>query len=127
MTGGFLHWPLWVPYEIYMRTDYIYGWKAIEDKNGFTAAQASMNMPESFLYLFYLYIIYSRGTQLEAACGGAKSRFLAQRYVAGQAGALAVLIGFTAAVMTCSKTLLYGMLHLSYMQNLTVTHTHRTQ
>lgn len=108
MTGGSLHWPIWVPYEIYMRTGYIYGWKAINEKNGFTAAQASMNVPETLLYCFYLYLVYSQGIQSKTTCGGVKPGFLAQRYVDGQPGALAVVVGFAAAVMTCSKTSLYG-------------------
>jgi hypothetical protein len=108
MTGGSLHWPLWGPYEIYMRTDFIYGWKAFNEKNGFTAAQGSMNIPETLLYLYYLYLVYSQSTQSSPAHGGAKRRFLAQKHVAGRSGALAVVVGFTAAVMTFSKTLLYG-------------------
>jgi hypothetical protein len=108
MPGGSLHWPIWAPYEPYTRIDYIYGWKAFNEKNGFTAAQASMNAPETFLYIYYLYLVYSRGTQVKAARGGAKLGVLAQRYVAGQPGAVTVMAGFTAAVMTCSKTILYG-------------------
>jgi hypothetical protein len=108
MPGGSLHWPIWVPYELYLQTDYIYGWKAVNEKNGFTSAQGSMNVPETLLYIYYLYIVYSQGTQLKAARGGESPGFLAQRYIAGRSGALAVMVGYTAAVMTFSKTLLYG-------------------
>jgi hypothetical protein len=107
MPGGSLHW-IWVPYEIYLRTDYIYGWKAIEEKNGFTSAQGSMNVPETLLYFCYLYLVYSKGTQPKATRRGANPGFPAQRYVGGQLGALAVMVGFAAAIMTFSKTLLYG-------------------
>jgi hypothetical protein len=93
-----------------MRTDYVYGWKAFNEKNGFTSAQGSMNVPETVLYFYYLYIVYSQGTQLKVIRGGVKPGFLAQRYVDGQPGALAAAVGFAAAVMTLSKTLLYGAL-----------------
>jgi hypothetical protein len=108
MPGGSLQWPLWVAYEPYTRTDYMYGWKALNDKNGFTSAQASMNMPETILYIYYLYIVYSQGTKLKATCGRENPDFLAQRYTTGHPAALAVMVGFAAAVMTFSKTLLYG-------------------
>jgi len=108
MPGGSLYWPIWVAYEPYTRTDYMYGWKAFSEKNGFTSAQGSMNVPETLLYISYLYLVHSQGTQLGATRGGAKPAFIAQRYVGGKSGALATLFGFTAAVMTCSKTLLYG-------------------
>lgn len=110
MPGGSLHSPIWVPYEIYMQTDYVYGWKAFNEKNGFTSAQGSMNIPETLLFLYYLYLVYLHSTQSTATHGGPvpKPGFLAQRYVHGKHGALAVVVGFTAAVMTLSKTLLYG-------------------
>jgi hypothetical protein len=92
-----------------MQTDYIYDWKAFNEKNGFTSAQAFRNIPETLLYMLYLYIVYSQGTQLKATIGSAKSDWLAQRSIAGRAGALAAMVGFVAAVMTLSKTLLYGM------------------
>ncbi|KAH6661676.1 hypothetical protein B0J14DRAFT_631365 [Halenospora varia] len=106
MPGGSLHWPIWVPYEIYMRTDYVYGWKPINEKNGFTSAQGSMNVPETLLYASYLYLVY---TQSKVTGGGAKPGFFAHRYVDGWPGAMAAVIGFAAAIMTFSKTLLYGL------------------
>lgn len=109
MPGGSLHSPIWVLYEIYMRTDYLYGWKAIEEKNGFTAAQASMNVLETLLYFYYLWLVYSHGIQLKATSDGAKPRVLANRNISGQPGALAVIAGFAASVMTFSKTSLYGV------------------
>jgi hypothetical protein len=108
MPGGSLHWPIWSPYETYVRTDYIYGWKAWNEKNGFTAAQAFMNVPETLLYIYYLYLVYSQGTQTKSTCGRSKPGFLAQRFMAGHHGAVVTMVGFTAAVMTCSKTILYG-------------------
>ncbi|KUJ13437.1 uncharacterized protein LY89DRAFT_591637 [Mollisia scopiformis] len=91
MPGGSLQYPLYIPYEIYLQTDYIYGWKALEQNNGFTAAQATMNIVETALYCWYLYIVLDR------------------KYVGGKAGTLAVLVGFSAALMTLSKTVLYGL------------------
>lgn len=97
-----------------MRTDYIYDWKAFNEKNGFTSAQAFMNIPETLLYMLYLYIVYSQGTQLKATLGSVKPHWLAQRSIAGPAGALAAMVGFVAAVMTLSKTLLYCMQHVNF-------------
>ncbi|KAF2670623.1 hypothetical protein BT63DRAFT_454812 [Microthyrium microscopicum] len=109
MPGGALHWPIWAPYEIYVRTDYIYGWKAIEENNGFTAAQGFMNIPETMLYLYYLYVVYTQGVQPKSLSAGSKPSFLAERYVGGRAGALALTAVFTGAVMTLAKTVLYGL------------------
>lgn len=108
MPGDSLHWPIWVLYAPYTRTDYMYGWKALNENNGFTSAQATMNVPETLLYVYYLHLVYSQGTQLRATHGGAKPWFFAKRYVTGQPGALATMAAFTASVMTFSKTLLYG-------------------
>jgi hypothetical protein len=92
-----------------MRTDYIYDWKAFNENNGFKSAQAFMNIPETLFYMLYLYVVYSQGTQLKATLGTSRSDWLAQRSITGQAGALAAMAGFVAALMTLSKTLLYGM------------------
>ncbi|KAI9695060.1 MAG: hypothetical protein M1820_008953 [Bogoriella megaspora] len=109
MPGGSLHWPVWVPYEIYMRTDFIYGWKAINEKNGFTAAQASMNIPETLLYIYYLYLVYTYNTRVSADREVVSAGVPTRRYLLGEPGALAVVVGFAAATMTFSKTFLYGL------------------
>jgi hypothetical protein len=114
MPGGSLHSPLWVPYEIYMETDYVYGWKAIDEKNGFTSAQGAMNIPETLLYMYYLYLVYLHGTNLKVTHEGVRPGFLSQRYIHGNAGALAVVVGFSAAIMTLSKTTLYGTCHFPF-------------
>jgi hypothetical protein len=113
MPGGWLHWPLWAPYELYGTIDYIYGWKAFNEKNGFTAAQAFLNIIESLMYYYYLYILFAYGKQLKAQGRGApkvaRIGFLGQqRYVDGKMGAVALLVGYSAALMTISKTVLYG-------------------
>ncbi|CAD6442664.1 ec1ff267-4fad-4561-94dd-26cae9266b09 [Sclerotinia trifoliorum] len=112
MPGGSLHWPIWAPYELYGKVDYIYGWKAYNEHNGFTAAQTFLNVIESAMYYSYLYILYAYGKPSAAQGRGApkNSGFLGeQRFVDGKMGALAVLVGYSAAVMTLSKTLLYWM------------------
>ncbi|EFY97532.2 hypothetical protein X797_007112 [Metarhizium robertsii] len=96
MEGGAAHWPLWLPYKLYGEVDHIYGWKAFHANNGFTAAQGLLNVVETLMYAVYLWLWYSRG---EATAHG--------RVVTGRPGALAVLIGFSSAVMTLSKTFLY--------------------
>lgn len=114
MPGGSLHWPIWQPYELYGKVDYIYGWKAFNDNNGFTAAQGFLNIVETVMYLYYLYILFAYGRQSNAQGGGApkasKIGFPGQqRYVDGKMGAVAVLVAYSAAVMTVSKTVLYWM------------------
>ncbi|RDW83263.1 hypothetical protein BP5796_04754 [Coleophoma crateriformis] len=114
MPGGSLHWPIWAPYELYGTVDYIYGWKAYNERNGFTGAQTALNVVETAMYFYYLYVLYAYGKPSSAPGRGApkpaKIGYLGeQRYVAGQEGALAVLVAFSAAVMTVSKTVLYWL------------------
>jgi hypothetical protein len=118
MPGGKLHWPLYVPYDLYGRVDYIYGWKAFNEKNGFTSAQGSLNLVESLLYVYYLYILYEFGNQSTKNGRGAPKTATAgflgqQRRVEGKMGALAVLVAYSGAVMTVSKTVLYCTFVLS--------------
>jgi hypothetical protein len=101
-----------VPYDLYGRVDYIYGWKAFHEHNGFTSAQGMLNIIESLMYGYYLYILYAYGKQSKAQGRGAPKAssvgFLGQqRYVDGKMGALAVLVAYSAALMTVSKTVLY--------------------
>lgn len=98
MPDGFLHWPLYVPYALYGEVDHVYGWKAFNAKNGFTAAQTALNLVETVMYLVYLYMLWTRAD---------KAFDSAKRTLSGRDGALAVVIGFSAAVMTLSKTILY--------------------
>ncbi|KAG5920946.1 hypothetical protein E4U61_007321 [Claviceps capensis] len=113
MHGGRAHWPLWLPYKLYGEVDYVYGWKAILDKNGFTAAQSTLNVIETVLYLAYLWLWRSRGSREGGDAAAAAAAAPGDRegrgawVVRGRVGALALLLGFSAAVMTLSKTLLY--------------------
>ncbi|EGY22156.1 uncharacterized protein VDAG_03594 [Verticillium dahliae VdLs.17] len=103
MPGGAWHAPLWTPYELYGRIDGVYGIKAYEAGDGFTAAQAFLNIVETLMYLAYLWLCLRRGAPSPAE--GPAGR----RVVTGREGGSAVLIGFSAAVMTLSKTVLYWM------------------
>jgi hypothetical protein len=112
MPGGSLHWPIYIPYGLYGKVDYIYGWKAFNEHNGFTAAQATMNIAESLLYIYYLYILLAKGRPSSKQGQGAPEAglvgFLAyKRTVEGTPAALAVLVAYAGALMTLSKTLLY--------------------
>ena len=99
MAGGALHWPLWVPYVLYGEVDHIYGWPALRAFNGFTSAQGFMNAIETAMYGLYLYIYLARGRKAAGAGGN--------RVIAGRPAATAALVGFSAAVMTFSKSVLY--------------------
>lgn len=111
MPGGKYHAP-WKPYELYGRVDYLYGWLAFNEKDGFTGAQTFLNVIETVMYAYYLYLLFSKGHQSRAQGRGAPDKrvlgFLGeQRYIEGSWGAWAALVAFSAAVMTVSKTVLY--------------------
>jgi hypothetical protein len=113
MPGGWAHSPVWKPYDLYGRIDYMYGWKAFNENNGFTAAQGLMNIVESLFYIYYVYILYTYGKPLPTAGRGAPKPstigFLGeQRYLGGKMAGVAVLVLFSGALMTLSKTALYG-------------------
>ncbi|KAJ8502933.1 hypothetical protein ONZ45_g11294 [Pleurotus djamor] len=82
MKGGDLHW-LWSPYAIYQEVDLLYSVQALEEGNGFTSAQALLNVIETLMNLMYLYMVHVK---------------------ASPAG---YLVGFAAIAMTLSKTILY--------------------
>ncbi|KAL2871144.1 uncharacterized protein BJX67DRAFT_218348 [Aspergillus lucknowensis] len=114
MPGGKWHSPIWSPYELYGTVDYIYGWPAYNAKNGFTAAQAILNLAETAAYLYYLWAVYRYGVPATSTSRGSskpqqgpRSAFIGGRVVAGRTGAIALLVAFSASVMTLSKTLLY--------------------
>jgi hypothetical protein len=94
MPGGKWHAPLWTPYELYGRTDYVYGMAGSQPGEGFNGAQTVMNLVETALYVAYLATVWPYGL------------FQGRRVAGAQAGK-AVLLGYSAAVMTVAKTLLY--------------------
>ena len=100
MPGGSLVWPLYEPYILYGKVDKIYGREAWEEQNGFTAAQTTLNLIETVGYSGYLYVSFMYG----------EGEGFGRRSLAGGWGGLACLFGFALAVMTVSKTLLYGKL-----------------
>jgi hypothetical protein len=113
MPGGRLHSPVFAPYALYGTIDYIYGWPAFNARNGFTAAQTIMNLIETIGYIWYLSIVYLYGSTVVSGRGsqqGSKG-FLwllkGNKVVAGRIGALALLVAYTASIMTLSKTILY--------------------
>ncbi|KAK3669701.1 hypothetical protein LTR78_010454 [Recurvomyces mirabilis] len=117
MPGGSLQWPLWVPYELYGQVDHIYGSKAWDAHNGFTAAQATLNTFETAAYLVYLYWVYAYGQQEKVQGRGAPDmstlgRLQAlgeSRTVHGRVAGWAVLLAFSTASLTFSKTVLYWL------------------
>lgn len=97
MPNGSLHSPIFVPYALYGSVDYIYGEKAYRERNGFTAAQASLNLLESAGYVGYLWVVWRYG----------EGEGMGRRVLAGGWGGVACLVGFALSVMTLSKTVLY--------------------
>lgn len=97
MPGGSLHRPLWTPYALYGTIDGVYGFKAWHAREGFTAAQGLLNLVESVMYVVYLWLALRRGAdgQWRSSAAGRRE------------GAAGLLVGFSAAVMTLSKTVLY--------------------
>lgn len=117
MPGGRVHSPIWTPYDLYGTVDHNYGWKAYNSHSGFTAAQTALNVIESVMYVWYLSIIYFDGHQSARRGRGAPKPAVAgwlgeARSVGGSRAGEATLLGFSAAVMTFSKTLLYCGSHL---------------
>jgi len=100
MPGGTLHSPLWAPYAMYGSVDHIYGWPAWNSRNGFTAVQSAMNVLERAFYCWYLYVI---GCQI----GDWSFAHISHLEIRGDGVSLAVLLSFSGAVMTVSKTMLY--------------------
>jgi hypothetical protein len=103
MEGGALYWPFYLPYNLYVKVDLVYGWDAFEAYPGFAAAQISLNIVETAMYFAYAYIYLTRGRNVEGKDqGGVTDMFLTGRPVA-----MAVLFVFSAVIMTLSKTVLY--------------------
>lgn len=112
MPGGRLHSPIWTPYALYGKVDYIYGWPAFNAHNGFTAAQTILNIFETIGYIYYLWIVYHYGSTVGRGGSQKISKGLTwllkgDKVVAGRIGATALLVAYTASVMTLSKTVLY--------------------
>ncbi|KAF1829012.1 hypothetical protein BDW02DRAFT_190666 [Decorospora gaudefroyi] len=112
MEGGAIHWPIWQPYEIYAAIDHVYGWPGWENQDGFGGAQGALNAVELVMYGLYAMIIYNHGVPTTRATGlqvgeGVNKWLAGGRKVRGRTGNRALVIGFAAAVMTLSKTVLY--------------------
>ena len=99
MPGGRFEKPLYTGYALYGQVDLVYGWKAWEEGHGFTAAQSSLNVVETIGYIASLCILWRHG----------KGHGFGRKTLAGGWAGLACLVGFAMAVMTLSKTVLYGM------------------
>ncbi|KAI8093868.1 uncharacterized protein BX664DRAFT_330782 [Halteromyces radiatus] len=86
MEGGSLNY-VWRPYNLYAKIDHFYGIQALEANDGFTGAQAFLNLVESTMNLVYLYLL---------------SKPINSRKV--------TLFGFTAVLLTLNKTVLYWLI-----------------
>jgi hypothetical protein len=127
MPGGFLHSPIWSPYELYGRVDYVYGWPAFESNDGWTASQGWVNLVETGAYLGYLYLVYKYGQRESGVVGrgapeelrkvGALAWLTESRTLEGKTAAVAVLVAYSTALVTFAKTVLYCefCFHLSFL------------
>lgn len=133
MPGGRLHSPIWTPYALYGTVDYIYGWPAFNARNGFTAAQTVMNVVETIGYIYYLVVVYRYGATVTSGRGAPKVRkgpmwlLTGEKVVAGKIGAIALLVAYSASVMTLSKTMLYCTSHIIWMVARAFTNFDRAQ
>ncbi|KAJ5713721.1 uncharacterized protein N7483_010902 [Penicillium malachiteum] len=115
MPGGRLHSPVWTPYALYGTIDYIYGWPAYNAHNGFTAAQTVLNVVETLGYIYYLLVVFRYGATVTSGRGVQKQQkglvwlLTGDKVVAGRTGAIALMVAYTASVMTLSKTILYWL------------------
>ncbi len=109
MPGGKLHSPIWTLYALYGTVDYIYGWPAWDNHVGFSAAQASLNALETIMYIYYLTVVIKSGAEKYFRAQSIDEFFLgsSENTVSGPGVARAVLMLFSTAVMTLSKTVLY--------------------
>jgi hypothetical protein len=107
MPGGSLHRPIFSPYAFYGTVDYIYGWPAWNDGVGFTAAQGTLNILETAMYGWYLYVLATRGEGTGWWKFWEKDFWTEKIVVQGEGVATAVVVCFASACMTLSKTLLY--------------------
>ncbi|KAK5165953.1 uncharacterized protein LTR77_008877 [Saxophila tyrrhenica] len=117
MPGGSLS-KIWYPYGMYGTVDYVYGFKAYNAHEGWTAAQGISNAFETAAYMVYLYMVYEYGEQEPRQGSGAPDksamgqlRALSEsRTVTGRVAAFATLLGFGTALVTCFKTVLYWVI-----------------
>ncbi|RDI84511.1 hypothetical protein Vi05172_g5476 [Venturia inaequalis] len=109
MPGGKWHAPIWTAYELYGTIDHVYGFPAWDKHEGFAGAQGTLNALETLMYGIYLYIAYSHGVAEVGKMGRGSPGILGRRKIAGREAGIAVLIGFSVAVMTLSKTVLYWL------------------
>ncbi|KJY02042.1 hypothetical protein TI39_contig263g00015 [Zymoseptoria brevis] len=118
MPGGSLHKPLWTPYELYGRVDYVYGQLAWDQKSGWTAAQSYFNLIETLAYLGYLALVYKFGEQDSTQGRGAPdkesmgifSKLSESRTLTGRVAIYAVLLGYSTTFLTFAKTILYWLI-----------------
>lgn len=78
---------------------------------GFTAAQASLNVAETIMYLYYMSVIFRNGSGADRffSCQDLNGFFIGESHksIHGPGVASGVLVLFSAAVLTLGKTLLY--------------------
>lgn len=109
MPGGRIHFPIWKPYALYGTVDYIYGWPAWDSHNGFTAAQGALNAVEVLMYIYYVVVMWRTSAKGLYAFSDVHTLVSGSHdtRVRAPGVAKAVIMLFSATVMTLSKTVLY--------------------
>ena len=98
MPGGTIHYPIWVPYELYGRVDHLYGVPALERSDGLVTAYAIINFLESASYIWCAWKIFCES---KASPEGVW-------YIEGRVGNRVMLALFSTSLTVCTKTILYG-------------------
>ncbi|KAI9843781.1 MAG: hypothetical protein M1837_006142 [Sclerophora amabilis] len=124
VPGGWLLRPLWSLYALYGEADQTQGFVGWNANEGFTEALSALNVLETGMYAWYLWVVLRPGrageTEDEKQTKGKGGRgapspskvgwFGRPRSVGGgKEVQIAVLVGFAAAVMTVSKTMCYWL------------------
>jgi hypothetical protein len=111
-AGGALHsllGPLWTPWDIYQKVDYVYSKPIFDERDGWPGAQALFNLIETSCYVWYMSSVarYSVGQSDKTADLMDWQLLFARKSIKGRRGIAMAMVLFTASMVTVVKTLLY--------------------
>jgi hypothetical protein len=113
-AGGALHsllGPLWAPWDIYQKVDYVYSKSTFDERDGWPGAQALFNLIETSCYVWYMLSVarYSAGQSDRAADLMDWQLLFAKKSVKGRRGIAMAMVLCTVMMVTVVKTVLYCM------------------